>query len=45
MLEDLIKLDDLLREFWQGFFENFPLRDLFWMLAGTSVLALILMAI
>ncbi len=45
MLEDLIKLDDLLREFWQGFFEDFPVPELIGMLIGTAILALILMSI
>lgn len=45
MLDDLIELDDVLREFWHGFFEDFPLRDLCWVLAGSGILALILLAI
>lgn len=45
MLEDLIKLDDVLREFWQGFFEDFPLLDLLGMMIGVAIFALILLII
>lgn len=45
MMEDLIKLDDLLREFWESFFEDFPFRDLLILVAGTAILALILLTI
>ncbi len=43
MMQDLIKLDDLLREFWQSFFKDFPLLDLLGMLIGVAIIAIILM--
>lgn len=44
-MDALIELDDVLREFWLGFFQDFPLRDLIIMLGGTAILAFILMTI
>lgn len=45
MMQDLIKLDDLLREFWEGFFQDFPFRDLLVLLVGTAIITLIMLII
>jgi hypothetical protein len=45
MMEDLIKLDDLLREFWEGFFKEFPMLDLFGMLIVVAIITIIFMFI
>ena len=45
MMEDLIKLDDLLREFWESFFEDFPMLDLLGMLIVVAIITIIFMFI
>lgn len=45
MMKDLIKLDDLLREFWESLFEGFPFRGLLILLIGAAIFAIILLLI